>query len=285
MVDAQNCDYANLIDLDDHIPVFQHARLIGRKDIALFPLRYYMEPGGMSFPDSPNHEVPWNEKIPKIFWRGVFSGHVLNGGKPELANSVRATLIRSNASLDELTSSFSRFPRFKLVSCLETSDIIDAKFTGWEKLPDLMREHPAYASLLRHLHVADVPISQQVRYKYLIALEGNDYATSLPWSLATNSVVLRVTPHWETIFDESLRPWVHYVPVAEDLSDLGEVFEWCESHTAEVKEIISNANEYISLYQSIKLRNWADFATFEKYDSNFSKFGRFSDVGFGRCTD
>jgi hypothetical protein len=41
---------------------------------------------------------------------------------------------------------------------------------------------------------------------------------------------------------DDIQPWVHYVPVNSELSDLMEKLEWAETHQAEAKEIADNAS-------------------------------------------
>jgi len=38
-----------------------------------------------------------------------------------------------------------------------------------------------------------------------------------------------------------MKPWVHYVPVARDLSDLVETIDWLRAHESEAREISFNA--------------------------------------------
>jgi hypothetical protein len=42
-----------------------------------------------------------------------------------------------------------------------------------------------------------------------------------------------------------LVPFVHFVPVAHDLSDLNEVYEWCTTHLRECEEIAANGRSFI----------------------------------------
>jgi hypothetical protein len=44
-----------------------------------------------------------------------------------------------------------------------------------------------------------------------------------------------ITPTKDYIFDQ-IQPWVHYVPVREDLEDLMEKLEWAETHQDEASE-------------------------------------------------
>lgn len=69
--------------------------------------------------------------------------------------------------------------------------------------------------------------SDWVNHKVLLCMEGNDVASSLRWMMAADSVVLMPAPTCETCFCEGLlRPWVHYVPLNDDLSDVKEKYEW-----------------------------------------------------------
>ena len=50
-----------------------------------------------------------------------------------------------------------------------------------------------------------------------------------------------VTPTKDYIHDY-MKPWRHYIPVASDLRDLKEKYEWAESHPRAAKLIASNAS-------------------------------------------
>jgi spore maturation protein CgeB len=43
---------------------------------------------------------------------------------------------------------------------------------------------------------------------------------------------------------KDLKPYVHYIPVKADLSDLEEQYQWAEEHPQEAKQIAANALEY-----------------------------------------
>ena len=40
---------------------------------------------------------------------------------------------------------------------------------------------------------------------------------------------------------DMMEPWVHYVPVSSDLSDLREKYEWAESHPDKARHIAEGA--------------------------------------------
>jgi hypothetical protein len=89
-------------------------------------------------------------------------------------------------------------------------------------------------------------IKDMLTYKYLLSVEGNDVATNLKWAMASQSVVIMPKPRVESWFCESfLKPYVHYVPVKDDFSDLLEVKKWCDKNPKKCKQIIRNANAYV----------------------------------------
>ncbi|KAI8613684.1 hypothetical protein BC830DRAFT_1052298, partial [Chytriomyces sp. MP71] len=70
-----------------------------------------------------------------------------------------------------------------------------------------------------------VHFNQTMQYKYLLVVDGNSWPNRLQTYLESNSVVL-----YNGIFVDwnigLIQPWVHYVPVRIDLSDLEERLEW-----------------------------------------------------------
>jgi hypothetical protein len=84
------------------------------------------------------------------------------------------------------------------------------------------------------------------RYKYLLSVEGNDVATGLKWMLYSNSVVLMSRPTVATwAMEDLLVPYVHYIPLANDYSNLLEMVKWAEEHDEACQEISKRATEFI----------------------------------------
>mmetsp|Transcript_34011 Transcript_34011/g.64746 ORF Transcript_34011/g.64746 Transcript_34011/m.64746 type:complete len:132 (-) Transcript_34011:111-506(-) len=46
-------------------------------------------------------------------------------------------------------------------------------------------------------------------------------------------------------FHDDLIPWIHYIPVNEDLSNLREMYDWAEANSAKAKKISDAATEYV----------------------------------------
>ncbi|TPJ06211.1 lipopolysaccharide biosynthesis protein [Mesorhizobium sp. B2-7-3] len=88
-------------------------------------------------------------------------------------------------------------------------------------------------------------ISQHLRYRYIVSLEGNDVATNLKWIMNSNSLCLMPPPTYETWFGESqLEAGIHYAPLDPDFADLGEKVRYFEAHPAAAERIIAAANAY-----------------------------------------
>ena len=69
-------------------------------------------------------------------------------------------------------------------------------------------------------------IKNQLKYKFILSVEGNDFATNFSWIMLSNSIPICPVHIIETWFMESkLVPYEHYIPVKYDFSDLIDVYE------------------------------------------------------------
>lgn len=85
--------------------------------------------------------------------------------------------------------------------------------------------------------------------KFIISVEGNDVATNLKWIMASNSLCIKPESKVESwLMEGLLKPWVHYVPVKDDFSDLLEIYGWCVKNPEICKQIIANCNDYINRF-------------------------------------
>lgn len=89
-------------------------------------------------------------------------------------------------------------------------------------------------------------IQEMLMNKYLLSIDGNDKASDINWKLACDSLVFMSSPKYESWLMESrLKPWVHYVPLEYDYSDLIDKYKWAESNPDKCIEIIKNANLFM----------------------------------------
>ena len=109
-------------------------------------------------------------------------------------------------------------------------------------------------------------IQDQLKYKYIISIEGNDVATNLKWIMASGSVAMMSRPKYETWFMEGrLQPNVHYIELADELADLEEKLEYYNQHPAEVKEIIHNANRHFQQFMDKERELLISLLVMKKY--------------------
>ena len=88
--------------------------------------------------------------------------------------------------------------------------------------------------------------ANQMRFKYILSVEGNDVATNLKWVMAFNSLCFMTTPAYETWFMEGrLEAGKHYVCLRPDFADPDDKIFYFEEHQDEALDIIGNANSYV----------------------------------------
>jgi hypothetical protein len=77
-------------------------------------------------------------------------------------------------------------------------------------------------------------------------------ATNLKWIMGSNSLCFSPKLRFETWFREGqLIPFVHYVQIKDDFSDVEEKFNYYISHPNEAKAIIKNAQAHAKLFYDI----------------------------------
>ena len=90
-------------------------------------------------------------------------------------------------------------------------------------------------------------MSTILNHKYVLCMEGNDWATNFIWVLASKSVPFHTYPFTcESIFwADGLHPWEHFVPVAIDGHDVGAKLNWCFENERACQEIGENGFKYM----------------------------------------
>jgi len=166
----------------------------------------------------------WSTKISKAVFRGATTG----------------------AGFNEKTNQ--RLRALKITS--KRPDLFDFGITKWNLRP---RKYEG-EQYLRTIELPEYPragpltLQQQSKYKYILNLEGHVAAYRLSYEFSSGSVVLLAASRWKMWYSGMIRPFVHYVPVAEDLSDLVSQVEWCRSNDDKCREIATNAQLFYDRY-------------------------------------
>jgi len=97
-------------------------------------------------------------------------------------------------------------------------------------------------------------ISEQLTHKFVMCLQGHDVATNLKWVMSSNSIAVMPRPTIESWFMEGqLKPDYHYIEIKSDYSNLMEKVEWYITHPSDSKEIIHNAQQWVSRFKNIRI--------------------------------
>jgi hypothetical protein len=114
--------------------------------------------------------------------------------------------------------------------------------------------------------VEPMTIDEQLEYKFILCIEGNDVATNLKWVMSSNSLAVMPRPQYETWFMEGrLIPNYHYVEIKTDYSDLEDRLTYYTHHIDEALQIIENAHQYMAQFRDKKREDLISLLTLRKY--------------------
>lgn len=185
--------------------------------------------------DYPKHfPFPWSKKIPTAVFRGGSTGC--------------GVTVDTNARLKLAYLSFTQ-------PVSEGTPYLDAGITNWNLRPRKLEGNPYLTTIdpksLPFGLVKELTPEQQSEYKYIINVDGHVSAFRLSLELNMGSVILLVDSPWKMWYKDMIKPYVHYVPVKGDLSDIIDIIQWCRDNDDKCEEIASNAREFYNRYLSI----------------------------------
>jgi hypothetical protein len=166
-----------------------------------------------------NRKYPWTKKVNKAIWRGaaIGNGHVDHDWR-DLPTAQVVLFSQINPNL--LDSGFTSFSKFNETAQLEMQK------SGFMK---------------NFMQMEDFQ-----KFKAIVDIDGNSWSSRFVSVLCMNSIVLKVVPNYVDYFFFELQPWVHYVPVHRNLSNLEEMIHLTTdiSREKEMKTIVRNANNW-----------------------------------------
>ncbi len=164
--------------------------------------------------------LQWSKRKSIAYWRGASSGSVLT--KENWQNNRRIHLCQVAKKYDD-------------------EQFIDAKITRLTPTKE-----PGVKKLIRNANLVDsyIPTIEFIKYKYVIDIDGNSNSwPGLFTKLLTGSCVLKVESPWRQWYYSSLKPWVNYVPIKNDLSDLIDKIKWCRENDDQARVIGENGRK------------------------------------------
>ena len=162
------------------------------------------------------------KKLRKFFWRGIPTRRGYN------INNIQ------------------KLPRVLLVTfSFFYPNLIDAKFTN----EGLYEKNQGGQNLEEFINIINrdrglkyfMTEENHLRYKYLISIDGNVAAWKrVPWIMLSDSVLF-LQNKFIQYFYTAIKPWIHYIPLKDDISDIFEKIYWAKMHDVESKKISENA--------------------------------------------
>lgn len=116
--------------------------------------------------------------------------------------------------------------------------LIEARYTknqAWRSLSDTLGDEP----------VPTIPLEEQCKYKYLFNLRGVAASFRYKHLFLCKSLVLNVNSTWGEFFYYQLKPWIHYVPVAEDFSDAQDIILFLQENDQVAQKIANTGFDFI----------------------------------------
>ena len=109
-------------------------------------------------------------------------------------------------------------------------------------------------------------IQEQLQYKFIACIEGNDVATNLKWVMASNSLAVMPKPKFESWFMEGkLQAGVHYIEIKDDYSDLQEKLEYYINNPDEAEAIIRQAHQYLEQFLDDRMERFVQLNVLNEY--------------------
>ncbi|KAL7479580.1 hypothetical protein ACHAW6_005307 [Cyclotella cf. meneghiniana] len=162
---------------------------------------------------------PWGDKIPKAVWRGTTTHEQTQFGDSE----------------------FEEIPRAKLVQAsMDHPDVIDAGFTDIIQKFEEKKEELAKKTIVAEF----IPLAEQMKYKALIDIDGNNWSSRFMMLLCTNSVVIKIDPDYVDYFYNDLIPDLHYIPASlENITDVAR-YVVDPKNDEEMRNVVKAANSW-----------------------------------------
>lgn len=109
-------------------------------------------------------------------------------------------------------------------------------------------------------------IKEQLKYKFILSIEGIDVATNLKWIMSSNSLCFMPKPRFETWYMEgALVPNFHYVLIEDDYSDVEEKINFYSKNTDKAEEILTNAKQWTDQFKDKKLEKLISILVMNSY--------------------
>ncbi len=210
---ADSLDYSKILKCLK-TSVFCISKKQNNYKIILFPHIEWMEKNDLLLDNLSKAAVHlrWEEKKSLAFWRGTTTGYL------DLEKNERFKIVKLA----------SHYPH-----------LIDASFSNISQITEKNKNY-----LLENFELKDEasPI-EQIRYKYLLAIDGNAFSGSFFWQLFSNSVVLKNKSDYLEWYYSGIASDKHYLEFDSE-KDLIAKINWLKDNDKKAKKISENAKQF-----------------------------------------
>lgn len=192
---------------------------------------------GKFFPKTEKREfditpTPWSKRKPIAVFRGASTGcGVTIETNPRL--KIAHLSVSTPCDLDGLP-------------------LLDAGITEWNLRPRKIKGQKYLQTIdtksLSFDLVARLTAQEQTEYKYVVNVDGHVSAYRLSLELESGYCILLAASKYKLWYRDMLQPFVHYIPVKDDLSDLLDKIRWCKANDSKCKKIAQNAMKFAKTY-------------------------------------
>jgi len=157
-------------------------------------------------------QISYEKRVPKVFWRGATTG-------------------KAEKCTDLL--------RVRMCNLAKTVSWVDVKIVRLVQLCDNQLQ------LLNSMNIRGKKVLEVdwTRYRGVVDVDGNTNAWGLFWRLASGSVVFRVESGHINSYNQYLQPWIHYIPIARNLTDFINITRLIKDPV--YKHIAQNARNFV----------------------------------------
>ena len=227
-------------------PILGYCGATGFADVPMPTYEDWANQNSVIFPEGckvvKNHfELVWEKKTPRMIFRGSATGCGINA--------------ESNL-------------RIKVHFDSKKNPNYDIGITDW-KVRLMKTKQGLVVKKPLDEPIGFLSYNDQSKYCFILHLDGHVGAVRLGTELAMASVVLIPDSKYKLWFQFMLKPWIHYVPLKQDVSDMDEKYNWCLNNMTKCKTIAQNARTFYEQYLS---RDYIlDFwqATLQQIHQNF----------------
>lgn len=176
--------------------------------------------------------TPWAKRKSKAFWIGAVTGPWEFSLDADLMALPRLNLLRKTKEFPEqLHTEWTNLATYGITWVNDSTHIAGA----FAKQPHSMKDVVGVEPSKRR------PASEWSDYKYYLNIDGVVMGGRLNRLMAQGGVVLQQQSGYQEYYNALLQPYVNFVPISYDLSDLVPTIKWLQKNDAKAEEIAKNA--------------------------------------------